>query len=174
MRQPPALKTVFTTGDVAQLCHVTPRTVAKWVDRQGLGYRIPGSQDRRIPRDQLIRFLREHHMPLGELEWPVVHKVLLIGFSPAQVVFFQEYCGPDFQFVPVRSTFEAGLRVVECRPDRIVWNRRNVLLDERKIEALVQAGRFPAPLMSGAYTDTADLTLLVRDVKFMMSRREAG
>ncbi|MDD4287263.1 MAG: hypothetical protein PHO20_03600 [Candidatus Peribacteraceae bacterium] len=52
---------VFTTGRVAQLCKVTARTVAKaWFDTGKLkGYRIPGSQDRRIPREYLLRFLRD-------------------------------------------------------------------------------------------------------------------
>jgi excisionase family DNA binding protein len=63
------MKQVFTTGQVARVCKVAPRTVVKWFDSGRLrGYRIPGSQDRRIPRDDLIRFLNEHGMPLGELE----------------------------------------------------------------------------------------------------------
>ena len=57
---------VFTTGQVAKICKVAPRTVSKWFDSGRLkGYRIPGSQDRRIPREYLIKFLKEHGMPLG-------------------------------------------------------------------------------------------------------------
>jgi len=74
------MKKVFTTGQVAKICKVAPRTVSKWFDSGRLrGYRIPGSQDRRIPREQLIRFLKEHGMPLGELEEEGWHKILLIG-----------------------------------------------------------------------------------------------
>ena len=74
------MKKVFTTGQVAKICKVAPRTVSKWFDSGRLkGYRIPGSQDRRIPREQLIRFLKEHGMPLGELEEEEWHKVLIIG-----------------------------------------------------------------------------------------------
>ncbi|MFN9201083.1 MAG: hypothetical protein ACK5WR_23660, partial [Planctomycetaceae bacterium] len=43
------------------------------------GYRSPGSQDRRIPREHLIRFLKEHGMPLGELEDEAVGKILIVG-----------------------------------------------------------------------------------------------
>jgi excisionase family DNA binding protein len=65
------MKTIFTTSEVAKLCKVAPRTVSKWFDSGRLrGYRIPGSQDRRIPREHLIRFLTEHGMTniLTELE----------------------------------------------------------------------------------------------------------
>src|SRR5947209_14833978 len=52
---------VFTTGQVAKICKVAPRTVSKWFDSGQLkGYRIPGSRDRRIPREDLIRFLEEN------------------------------------------------------------------------------------------------------------------
>lgn len=64
-------KPVLTTGEVAKLCHCAPRTVARWVDLGLLkGYRIPGSQDRRIPRENLVRFLLANNMPLGELAPP--------------------------------------------------------------------------------------------------------
>ena len=71
---------VFTTGQVAKICKVAPRTVSKWFDSGRLkGYRIPGSQDRRIPREYLIRFLKEHGMPLGDLEDEAMAKVLIVG-----------------------------------------------------------------------------------------------
>ena len=74
------MKKVFTTGQVAKICKVAPRTVSKWFDSGRLrGYRIPGSQDRRIPREHLLRFLKEHGMPLGDLEAEVYHKVLVVG-----------------------------------------------------------------------------------------------
>ncbi|UCE98563.1 MAG: helix-turn-helix domain-containing protein [Planctomycetota bacterium] len=57
-------KNVLTTGDVAKICNVAPRTVSKWFDRGQLkGYRIPGSKDRRIPVSELIRFMKTHNMP---------------------------------------------------------------------------------------------------------------
>jgi excisionase family DNA binding protein len=63
------MKTIFTTGQVAKICKVAPRTASKWFDSGRLrGYRIPGSQHRRVEREHLIRFLKEHGMPLGELE----------------------------------------------------------------------------------------------------------
>ena len=50
------VKDVLTTGEVAKICSVAPRTVSKWFDSGALhGYRIPGSKDRRIPLNQLIR-----------------------------------------------------------------------------------------------------------------------
>ncbi|AQT69736.1 response regulator PleD [Anaerohalosphaera lusitana] len=62
-------KDVLTTGQVAQICNVAPRTVTKWFDSGQLkGYRIPGSRDRRIPTGELLRFMKAHDMPTDALE----------------------------------------------------------------------------------------------------------
>ena len=53
------MQTVYTTGQVAKMLKVAPRKVSKWFDSGRLrGYRIPGSQDRRIPREHLISFIK--------------------------------------------------------------------------------------------------------------------
>jgi len=61
----PLDKDVLTTGEVAKICNVAPRTVSKWFDSGSLkGYRIPGSKDRRIPMSQLMRFMKAHNIPM--------------------------------------------------------------------------------------------------------------
>lgn len=62
-------KKVFTSGDVAHICNVCRRTASSWFDRGLLkGYRIPGSGDRRVTREELIQFLKHHEIPLGQLQ----------------------------------------------------------------------------------------------------------
>jgi two-component system, OmpR family, response regulator RpaA len=117
------MKKVFTTGQVAKICKVAPRTVSKWFDSGRLkGYRIPGSQDRRIPREQLIRFLKEHGMPLGELEEEEWHKVLLIGTEKLFNDRLKESLpeSEDFKYELANSGFEAGTLAQSFHPDTIV------------------------------------------------------
>lgn len=55
----------LTTGQIADLCEVASRTVCKWIDSGRLrGYRIPGTQDRRVHRDRLVEFLVAGGMPV--------------------------------------------------------------------------------------------------------------
>lgn len=55
----------FTTGQVAKMCKVAGRTVCKWFDSGRLkGYRVPGSNDRRVPRESLVEFMTEYGFPL--------------------------------------------------------------------------------------------------------------
>lgn len=51
----------FSTGGLAKIYAVAPRTVSKWFDKELLGgSRIPGSQDRRFSLDNLKDFARRY------------------------------------------------------------------------------------------------------------------
>jgi excisionase family DNA binding protein len=116
------MKKVFTTGQVAKICKVAPRTVSKWFESGRLkGYRIPGSQDRRIPREHLIRFLKEHGMPLGELEDEAVGKILLVGAeSHIRTNLSEQMHGDAFKLEFAGSGFEAGIQAESLHPDCVV------------------------------------------------------
>ena len=117
------MKKVFTTGQVAKICKVAPRTVSKWFDSGRLrGYRIPGSQDRRIPREHLIKFLKEHGMPLGELEEEGLHKILIVGAEKLFVDRVRELLpeDDDFKYELAASGFEAGIQAESFHPDTII------------------------------------------------------
>jgi len=116
------MKTIFTTGQVAKICKVAPRTVSKWFDSGRLrGYRIPGSQDRRIPREHLIRFLKEHGMPLGELEDEAVGKILMVGVETGIRNNLRDQVGADaFKMEYANSGFEAGIQAESLHPDCVV------------------------------------------------------
>lgn len=59
-------RNVLTTGEVAQICQVAPRTVSKWFD-QGMieGYKIPGSKDRRMLRESVVAFMQKNKIPIN-------------------------------------------------------------------------------------------------------------
>jgi excisionase family DNA binding protein len=63
----PHIRDVFTTGQVAKICRVCPRTVAVWIDAGHLkGFKMPGGSDRRVTRSALKAFMTEYKMPA---EW---------------------------------------------------------------------------------------------------------
>jgi excisionase family DNA binding protein len=125
---------VFTTGQVAKICKVAPRTVSKWFDSGRLkGYRIPGSQDRRIPREYLIKFLKEHGMPLGDLEDEAMAKVLIVAQDQVLIENLKRELPPEksFKVSVAASGFEAGIQAESFHPDCMI-----VDFSIGKIEAL--------------------------------------
>ncbi len=140
------MKNVFTTGEVAKLCNVAARTVSKWVDSGELaGYRIPLSNDRRITRNGLVRFLKDNHIPLGDLEM-AQRPVLLISPDAmlAQRLFAELLLAPcNPQLLYARSAFEAGAVVTSLVPGLVVLDffvgRSEALAMARHLSASIQA-----------------------------------
>lgn len=117
-------KDVLTTGQVAQICHVAPRTVTKWFDSGQLkGYRIPGSRDRRIPISELIRFMKVHSMPTADLEAGKL-RILIID-SEWQIA---EECAEvlkvkkNYEVQTAQNSFDAGLMAQKLTPHVIIIN----------------------------------------------------
>ncbi len=104
-------KEVFTTGEVAKICNVAPRTVSKWFDTGQLrGYRIPGSKDRRIPKPHLVRFMRTHHIPLGDLETGQTHLLIVDNDRDLTGVLKESLQADGLYTVTVAAAaFEAGV-----------------------------------------------------------------
>jgi excisionase family DNA binding protein len=111
---------VLTTGDVARICHVAPRTVSKWFDTGKLrGYRIPGSRDRRIPRSQLLAFMRAHGMPTEEIE-PAKRGLLAYLDDRANGLAGRLADLSRFEVREARCPFEVGLNLARMRPDMLL------------------------------------------------------
>ncbi len=119
---PLPLKSVFTTGDVADICKLSQQTVIRCFDTGRLrGYRVPGSRFRRIPREALIQFMKEHNIPLDQLESGKT-RVLVVDDDPAIVEMLVELLERDgrFEVQTAATGFDAGLRTREFRPDVLV------------------------------------------------------
>lgn len=117
----PVIK-VFTTGQVAEICQVAPRTVSKWFDSGRLrGYRIPGSRDRRIPRESLMKFLKDNGMPLGELQEAEFTRVLIMSSDPMML---QSISTPlrqeGFELRVASSAFEGGTLTGQFKPHAVI------------------------------------------------------
>jgi excisionase family DNA binding protein len=124
----------LTTGQVARICQVAPRTVSKWFDRGQLrGYRIPGSRDRRIPVDRLVAFMRANGIPLTGLDGGI-SRVLVIGDcapedaepsaderagGPGAVFSGRAYGRKGLEIRLAANGFEAGVVAQQFRPHAV-------------------------------------------------------
>src|SRR5512139_3746661 len=111
-------KNVLTTGDVAKICHVAPRTVSKWFDKGQLkGYRIPGSKDRRIPVSELMRFMKVHNMPTSGFAAGKIRVLIADSNSSAALTLAESLkVRADYEVQIVHSNFETGAIVEKFAP----------------------------------------------------------
>lgn len=123
---------IYTTGMIAKMCRVAPRTVSKWMDSGKLkGYRIPGGQDRRFLKADVVRFMAENGMPDEfcpdhEAEQEVheartLDQILVVGGSPD--VFADTATS---EVTHVRSVFAAGIAFAEVKPTVVVVDLESI------------------------------------------------
>ena len=117
-------KDVLTTGQVAEICNVAPRTVTKWFDSGQLkGYRIPGSRDRRIPTSELIRFMKAHNIPTDAVEVGTM-RILIIDsdWEGAENLTNMLQARSNYEVQTAQNGFDAGLVAQKLVPHVIIIN----------------------------------------------------
>ena len=118
----PRQKDILTTGEVAKICNVAPRTVSKWFDSGQLrGYRIPGSKDRRIPLNSLIRFMKQHNIPVDSLQSGRT-RVLIVDDESEIVEVLEKVLieQANYEVHAAHSGFASGVECEKFRPHVIL------------------------------------------------------
>ena len=114
----PRQKDILTTGEVAKICNVAPRTVSKWFDSGQLrGYRIPGSKDRRIPLNALVKFMKAHNIPVDGLQSGQMRVLIVDGESETVQVLENVLTEQaNYEVRVAHSGFACGVECEKFRP----------------------------------------------------------
>ena len=115
-------KTVFSTGEAATVCNVSQQTIIRCFDNGRLqGFRVPGSKFRRIPREELIRFMHDNDIPLSRIEGQR-RAVLCIATAGSELSRLAEAVSPRdrLDIVVAATGFDAGWAARERRPCLVV------------------------------------------------------
>lgn len=129
-------KDVLTTGEVARICKVAPRTVTKWFDSGQLrGYRIPGSKDRRIPVNQLVRFMKANNMPLEGMLHFTKTRVLIVDDEAEIVEMLRDLLSREanYEVQVSQNGFEAGVLAERMKPHVILLDIHLGAVDGREV-----------------------------------------
>ena len=111
-------KQVFTTGEAAEICKVSQQTIIRCFDSGRLqGFRVPGSRFRRIPRAELVRFMKKNEIPVDVLE-SATKRVLVVDDDPRIVDLLTDVIEPDdrFELRTAATGYDAGLLTEQFRP----------------------------------------------------------
>src|SRR5216117_1331040 len=105
------MKTVFTTGEAAEICKVSQQTIIRCFDSGRLkGFRVPGSRFRRIPKDALLAFMNESGIP-ADAPNSDQRRVLVVDDDPQIVELFVDVLQRDERFEEKTATsgYDAGM-----------------------------------------------------------------
>ena len=115
-------KSVFTTGEAADICKLSQQTIIRCFDNGQLeGFRVPGSKFRRIPRDKLLQFMTENGIPLDGLGSGKV-RVLVVDDAPDIIELFVDVLesDPRFEVATASTGYDAGVMTQQFQPDIVV------------------------------------------------------
>ncbi len=113
-----ASKQVFTTGEAAEICKVSQQTIIRCFDSGRLnGFRVPGSRFRRIPRIELLRFMKANDIPTDALE-STRKRVLVVDDDEQIIELFLDVLSRDdrFEVKSARTGYDAGMLTEQFRP----------------------------------------------------------
>jgi len=116
------MKSVFTTGEAAEICKVSQQTIIRCFDSGRLrGFRVPGSRFRRIPRDALVQFMKDNGIPPDSLDGGKL-KVLVVDDDPEIVELFVDVLERDgrFEVRTANTGYDAGIQTQEFVPDLVI------------------------------------------------------
>jgi excisionase family DNA binding protein len=116
------MKDLFTTGEAAEICRVSQQTIIRCFDAGRLeGFRVPGSRFRRIPRQNLVRFMKDNNIPLDAIE-SGKRKILIVDDDAEIVELLEDVLERDgrFEVQTASSGYEAGMATEKFRPDLIL------------------------------------------------------
>ncbi|MCP3902694.1 MAG: response regulator [Planctomycetes bacterium] len=117
-----AAKQVFTTGEAAEVCNVSQQTIIRCFDSGRLqGFRVPGSRFRRIPRAELLRFMKTNEIPTDALE-SLTKRILVVDDDEKIIELFRDMFGPDdrFELKTAGTGYDAGLLTEKFRPHLVL------------------------------------------------------
>ena len=115
-------KKIFTTGEAAQVCKVSQQTIIRCFDSGRLtGFRVPGSKFRRIPREELIRFMNTNDIPLDLIEGGT-KRILCVDDDPEILELLGDILGGDsrFELEFCGTGYDAGLLTASFKPNLIL------------------------------------------------------
>lgn len=148
-------KNSFTTGEVAKISAVTKRTVIKWIDSGKLkGYRIPGSTHRRVAKEDLAQFLKEHGIPDYQGLLPK-SRILIVDDDADFTELLRDALREQYEVEVAGTAVEAALRLPLFRPDAILMDIR--LPDVNGLDLCRQVRSLGAPVLAmSAYGSDVD------------------
>jgi excisionase family DNA binding protein len=126
---------VFTSGEVAEVCGVSADTVSRWFDLGQIeGYRLGPGGDRRIPYENLRKFMLSHGIPLDRLEEDE-HRILVVDDDPFYLDIIPAALSKIAEYkVSVASTgYDAGAQVVEHNPHVVILDIHLTDMDGRMV-----------------------------------------
>lgn len=133
----------YTTGEIAEFCGVTLRTVIRWIEKGHLkGYKLPGRGNNRVLPHDLLAFLQEQNMPIPDelKDQPKRDRILIVDDDEAMAKAIQRVVTRmKLQNEIAFDGFEAGHKIHSFSPSLMLLDLQMPGIDGYKIISKVRS-----------------------------------
>lgn len=136
------VKNFYTTNEVGEICGVFPSTVANWIKAGKLKCGVTPGGHRRIKRDALLAFMRQHDFSVPGEFASTLKRLYVIDDDPSVLKMFQRLFRDYQQKFEVKyfsSGIDALVEIGEHVPDLVVVDMVMPTVDGPSMIASLQA-----------------------------------
>lgn len=140
------MKKSYSSGDVAKICDVTPRTIIRWIASGKLeAFQLPGRGNNRVSEDALLRFLQANEMPVPAALNSIQERHCVIVAHDKHFVRHVKRIirNADYLIHVTSDPIEAGLNIASKQPSLVVLDEhalpKNAEATASKIKQAVTA-----------------------------------
>ncbi|OGW72802.1 MAG: hypothetical protein A2Y02_02730 [Omnitrophica bacterium GWA2_52_12] len=126
---------VLTTGQIAEFCHVDPRTVHRWIRQHLLlAHELPITKFNRIRVKDFLSFLKEQGLPVPcALQHVSKYRILIVDDDAAMLNAIRrilaDFSSEDYEFEMAGDGFAAGRAVQKFQPDLMILDLKMAGMD---------------------------------------------
>jgi hypothetical protein len=119
------LRQTLTTGQIAHVCDVAPRTASRWIDSGRLpGYLVPGSRARRVRLPDFVEFLVKNNMS-GLLQQYIARRcVVIAGVGETFDILASLFLSQGATVLRETEPYRIGLAIQGSRPVAVIIDCR--------------------------------------------------
>lgn len=113
----------YSSGDVAKICDVTPRTIIRWITSGKLpAFKLPGRGNNRVSQEALLSFLHDNKMPIPRDLRETEDRHCVILASDKYLVRHVKRIVRDADYLThvISDMVEAGLSIAANKPQLVI------------------------------------------------------
>jgi two-component system response regulator VicR len=131
----------FSSGDVAKICDVNPRTVIRWIEAKKLkAFKLPGRGNNRVKHSDLLNFLVQNKIPVPSELIVEQEKSCFIVSVEKQLVKNAQRIARNAGFITqiYQHGIESGVEIAQHKPSLIMIDCQTSRVDVTTLTALIE------------------------------------
>ncbi|MFQ3206681.1 MAG: two-component system response regulator VicR [Glaciecola sp.] len=122
----------FSSGDIAKICDVNPRTVIRWIEAKKLkAFKLPGRGNNRVKHSDLLAFLLHNQIPIPSELIVEKEQLCFIVSVEKQLVKNAQRIARNAGFVTqvYQHGIESGVEIAQHKPSLIMIDSQTSRVD---------------------------------------------